>query len=753
MNLASIPVVVMGSISLYVGCYHLLNYLRQRKHPEDLTFGLLCLSMTLYAAISAGLYSCDTVAEGAEWQRAQFMALAVFTIAFLWFATIYTHQKPTIITYAITTIFVILIIIHAIEQSGLSLRIDHPLIKSVYLPLLKVTIKYYEVELGLFSTLQTFLGLFVSIYIMFLILRYHERGNKREAMPLLVAMAFVFIAAASDSAVAIGLYSFIYLIEYGYTAVILLMAFSLSSTVVKATMIKDALYESEERFRALVETTSDWVWEVDENCEYTYTSPKCRELLGYEPAELVGKTPFDLMPPQDDKQIKTEFRRILLSHKPIESFENTAVHKNGHLVILETSGVPVYEENGTFTGYRGIDRDITYRKAAEDEKNKLQEQLQQAMKMEAVGRLAGGIAHDFNNLLTAIIGNIDLAKLSLDSPDSLSKCLEGIGVASESAASLTRQLLAFSRRQIIEPRVLILNTLVTNLQRMLSRLLGEDVILDTILSEKLGCVKVDPGQFEQVLVNLAVNARDAMPGGGKLLIETSNIDFDEEFHAHHTILHPGRFVLLAVSDTGQGMSEEVKQHVFEPFFTTKSMGRGTGLGLATIFGIIKQAGGAIDFYSVEDRGTTFKIYIPRVEDEPDKAISTQEEELATGNETVLLVEDDQGVRVPAVMALEHLGYNVLSAPTWTEVFSLAKQYKSSIDLLLTDVVMPGINGRELADRLLAFHPEMKVLFTSGYTENIIVEHGVLESNINFIGKPYSVTAMSRKIRKVLDGHA
>ncbi len=750
MNSSSIPVLIMGSISLYVGFYHLLNYVRQRKHREDLTFGLLSLTMTLYTAFCAGLYSADSVVDGAGWQRAQFMALSALTIAFIWFTLDYTRQKPTVVAYCFFLFFVVASIIQFIDKSSLTFVTDHPSIKTVHL-IGSISITYYEVEFGPFTMAQSLVGVAACFYVLWLAIKHARHGHFREALPLIAALGFIFLAAMNDTAVSNGLYSFVYLIEYGYMAVILLMAFTLSSTVVQATKIKDALNESEERYRALVETTSDWVWEVNDRAVYTYSSPKCREILGYEPSEIVGKTPFDLMPVQEANRLKPEFESILGRHEAFQGLENTSIRKDGRTVILETSGVPVFDEKSNFTGYRGIDRDITFRKNVEEERNRLQEQLQQAVKMEAIGRLAGGIAHDFNNLLTAIIGNVDLARLSLDSPEAIARHLDGIRMASESAASLTRQLLAFSRRQVIEPKVLVLNDLITNLRRMLGRLLGEDVLLMTVLEPDLGSVKVDPGQIEQVLVNLAVNARDAMPGGGKLIIETTNIGFDEVFHAHHAQLSPGRYVVLALSDTGLGMSEEVKKHVFEPFYTTKSMGRGTGLGLATIFGIVKQSGGAIDFYSVEGHGTTFKIYLPRVEEKPERGmVECAEGELPTGNETVLLVEDDEGVRVPAVMTLERLGYKVLSAPTWNEVASFAEKYEEKIDLLLTDVVMPGINGRELADRLSAIHPEMKVLFTSGYAQNVIVQHGMLEENINFIGKPYSITAIARKIRDILD---
>ncbi len=323
--------------------------------------------------------------------------------------------------------------------------------------------------------------------------------------------------------------------------------------------------------------------------------------------------------------------------------------------------------------------------------------------------------------------------------------------AAASAASLTRQLLAFSRKQIIEPKVLRLNDLIENLYKMLVRIVGEDIELLTSLGKEPGSVKVDPGQFEQVLVNLVVNARDAMPDGGKLMIETANVDLDESYCTYHPQARPGKFVLLAVSDTGSGMSDEVKEHIFEPFFTTKDQGRGTGLGLAMIFGLVQQAEGSIEVYSEVGHGTTFKIYLPRFAEQAEKL--TRDEPALTlpaGNETVLLVEDEASVRQVALMILKELGYKVLSAPNGGEAFMLAEKHAGRIDLLMTDVVMPGMNGRDLAERLLGLHPEMKVLFTSGYTADVVVHHGVLEKNLNFIGKPYTPQSLARKMREVLD---
>lgn len=372
------------------------------------------------------------------------------------------------------------------------------------------------------------------------------------------------------------------------------------------------------------------------------------------------------------------------------------------------------------------------------------------MKMEAVGRLAGGVAHDFNNLLTVITGNVELASSQLNPADPLSQCLVEVRKAADSAATLTRQLLAFSRRQIIEPRVLNLNNLVEHLRNMLVRLIGEDIALQTILAKDLHAVKVDPGQFEQVVVNLAVNARDAMPDGGKLIIETSNTGFDEEDCRVRADVHPGSYVMLAISDTGHGMDAEVKRHLFEPFYTTKPVGQGTGLGLAMIFGTVKQSGGTIEVYSEVGQGTTFKIYLPKIEGQVEpvaQPCSTPEMPEASG--TILLVEDEASVRELAAKILKRLGYTVLPAPNGGEAFLLAEKYHDRIDLLMTDVIMPGMNGRELSSRLRQIRPDMEILFTSGYTANVIVHHGVLDENVNFLGKPYSMQALANKVRQVL----
>ncbi len=365
MNAQSIPVVAMASISLYVGFYHLLIYFRRRQHREDLTFALLCLATCLYDVFCIGLYNSSTVAEGVQWQRAQFVALALVTTAFMWFVSDYTHQKPGIVLYAFSAFYLLAIFVQVVDRSNLTWLIDSHSIKEVLLPL-GIQITYYEATFGPFTTVQSLMGLTASTYIVVSGIRFYRSGHKREAVPLLLALGFMYAAAFNDTAVSNGLYQFIYAIEYGYMAMILLMTYSLSNTVVESAVAKEAWRASEERFRTLVETTSDWVWETDPNGVYTYVSPKVRELLGYEPQEIIGKTPFDLMPSDEAQRISAIFLEAARGPKPFERIENITRCKDGRLVVLETSGVPFFDANGKPLGYRGIDRDITERKHAEE---------------------------------------------------------------------------------------------------------------------------------------------------------------------------------------------------------------------------------------------------------------------------------------------------------------------------------------------------------------------------------------------------
>ncbi|HUT78678.1 MAG TPA: ATP-binding protein, partial [Polyangia bacterium] len=426
--------------------------------------------------------------------------------------------------------------------------------------------------------------------------------------------------------------------------------------------------------------------------------------------------------------------------------------KDGSTTWLEVSLSFVRDEAGRPTGVLAVSRDISERRRAEAERHKLAEQVGTSQRLEAVGHLAGGIAHDFNNLLTVIISYTGFGVESLPAGNPLRADLEEVYESAKRAANLTRQLLAFSRRQVLEPRILDLGGLVTGLGGILPRLLGEDIDLELRPAGEPCTIEADPGQIEQVIMNLAVNARDAMPTGGKLTIETTNVDLDDESASGQEAVPAGEYVMLSVTDTGAGMDAETRERAFEPFFTTKDLGQGTGLGLSTAYGIVKQSGGGISVHSEPGRGTRFEIHLPRVSDRASGlAAAGTPPPVATGNETVLVAEDEPAIRALAARILTGLGYRVLAAGNGDEALAVAKRQKGRIDLLLTDVVMPGISGRQLADRLRAIRPGLRVLFMSGHTDNAIVHHGVLKPGTHLIGKPFEAEQLARRIREVLDG--
>ena len=470
--------------------------------------------------------------------------------------------------------------------------------------------------------------------------------------------------------------------------------------------------------------------------------------VDYTREEIIGRTPQDLGCLENGSDLDS-IMDILEHNMSVLDEEIVIRSRSGRLLNLLISAEVISIAQVPHAIIVGID--ITERKLAEDEKNTLEAQLRQSQKMESIGRLAGGVAHDFNNLLTAILGNTDLALMEMEEDNPLYPRLTVVMQAAESAADLTRQLLAFSRKQIIEPEPVNLAELIENMHMMLGRLIGEDIRLEIAAPQQSGMIKADPGQIEQIIVNLAVNARDAMPEGGRLLLEVADQYLDDEYVKRHPYTKEGEYVMLAVSDTGCGMTAEVKQHIFEPFFTTKPLGKGTGLGLATSYGSVKQHGGSIEVYSEPGHGTTFKIYFPRLMEETAKIKEpTVTEDLPRGTETILLVEDDPGVLDFSLSVLEHLGYSVLKAEHGEAALAVAEGYPATIHLLLTDVIMPGMNGRVLADLLVRKRPEMRVVFTSGYTENVIVHHGVLEEGINFLGKPFTALALARKVRDILN---
>jgi two-component system cell cycle sensor histidine kinase/response regulator CckA len=514
---------------------------------------------------------------------------------------------------------------------------------------------------------------------------------------------------------------------------------------------EEALKKSEVRFQELFNDAPVGYFEYDVEGRIIDANRTELEMLGYTLEEMIGQPVWKFIV-EEEVARQQILEKLAGAIPPGRSVERTYQRKDGTTLPVLTEDRPLRNPQGGIIGIRATIQDISGLKRAEEEMRGLEEQFRQSQKMEAVGRLGGGIAHDFNNLLTVIKGYSQLSLLDLKESDPLWGNIQEIQKATQRATDLTRQLLAFSRRQILDLKVLDLNTLLRDLDKMLRRIIGEDIELVTLLSGDLGRVKIDPGQIEQVIFNLAVNARDAMASGGKLLIETTNVELDKEYANAHIGVVPGRYVKLSVSDTGIGMSQEVREKVFEPFFTTKDKGKGTGLGLSTVYGIVKQSGGNIWVYSEPGHGTTFKIYLPEVEEELDRLHGRDETEFSPrGSETVLLVEDEQEVRLLAHRLLSQQGYRVLEATNGEEALYVAqKQSGEKIHLLLTDVVMPRMGGKELADQLKILRPDIKVLYTSGYTDDAIVHHGVLEPGIHFLQKPFSLKTLSHKVREVLD---
>jgi two-component system cell cycle sensor histidine kinase/response regulator CckA len=426
------------------------------------------------------------------------------------------------------------------------------------------------------------------------------------------------------------------------------------------------------------------------------------------------------------------------------------ITSTGKRVWVRIYGEPIREASGAITRVQGAFQEITDRKLAEQERQTLQNQLLVSQKFEAIGRLAGGVAHDFNNLLSAILSYASFAVDALRPGDPLRADLEGIQQAGERAAALTRQLLAFSRQQRLEPEVLSLNAIVTGVESMLRRLLGETIEIGIRLDDDLGSVVADAGQLEQVIMNLAVNARDAMPRGGTLTIDTANVELDEGYASQHVTVEPGRFVMLAVTDSGAGMDAATQERIFEPFFTTKERGKGTGLGLATVYGIVKQSGGSIWVYSELGRGTTFKVYLPRVDAAVSEAKQRPVSVMAAGSETVLVVEDEDVVRIIVERILRNAGYRVLAAGNGDEALMLAEQHGGRIDLLLTDVMMPRMSGPQLAERIAARWTGLETLYMSGYADNAILQSGMLNPGMRFLDKPFSAAELTRKVREALD---
>ncbi len=515
------------------------------------------------------------------------------------------------------------------------------------------------------------------------------------------------------------------------------------AVMIQQKRAEEALRNSERKYRMLTENLPQKIFIKDRQSVYVSCNDNYARGLGIVPEEIAGRTDYDFYPREVAEKHRFEDERLIEQGTAKESEERYI--QNGKETWVHMVSTPVRDDDGKVTGVLGIFWDVT-------ERRQLEEQFRQAQRLESIGRLAGGVAHDFNNMLSVIMGYGEELLQQLPVADRLRESVAEIVEAGKRSAALTRQLLAFSRKQTLQPEVLDLNGIVKNLENMLQRLIGEDIRLVTRLADDLARVEADPGQIEQVIMNLAVNARDAMPRGGKLIIETANVELDEAYANHHVSVAPGKYVSLTLTDTGSGMDEATTRKIFEPFFTTKEKGKGTGLGLSTVYGIVKQSGGNVWVYSEPGIGTTFKIYMPQTNAEPArKETPTPRGEVSFADVTVLAVEDDPAVRRLLERMLTRLRCQVTVAANGIEALRLIEENGLRPDLLITDVVMPEMSGVVLVERLRAIQPDIKILFMSGYTDTAIVHHGALDPNTPFIQKPYSFRDLTSKIESLLRG--
>jgi PAS domain S-box-containing protein len=513
---------------------------------------------------------------------------------------------------------------------------------------------------------------------------------------------------------------------------------------------EQALRENEAKQGKMVANIGDVIVIIDKNGINQYKSPNIERWFGWTPEDVIGKPALDNVHPDDVDAAGKFITSLMTTPDAIGTTECRYRCKDGSYKWIEFTGFNLMNDPD-IQGLLGNYQDISERKHAEEEKAKLEAQLQHALKMESVGRLAGGVAHDFNNMLQAILGNADMAKEMTPSDSPLRESLDEICNAAERSADLTRQLLAFARKQTVAPKVLNLNETVDGMIKMLQRLIGENINLSWLPGDGLWSTKVDPSQIDQILANLCVNARDAINGVGKITIETENCFCDEGYCANHIGFEPGSYVHLTVSDNGCGMDKEMMEHIFEPFFTTKGVGEGTGLGLATVYGAVKQNNGYIITYSEPGQGTSFNIYLPRhIGKSEQLAKDGKDGAITKGKETILICEDEATILKLAKMMLQRIGYNVLAANTPGEAVQLAEDYDGDIQVLMTDVIMPEMNGRDLARRIQQIYPNIKRLFMSGYTADVIAHHGILEEGVHFLQKPFSMKELSARVRETIE---
>ncbi len=883
MNVPTISAVAMAAMTMIVGAWHLLLWSHRRQLRVHLSFGLTCLAVSFYDATCAGLYQAASLIEGVRWQMFQSLGMAMGAVTFCWFVFDYTSSRdrlaPSLLTVAQGPIVLALVL-------GQRWLLWTPLdaTKRVELPLYG-TVVYHEAAPGILSDYQTILGLLVFFYAFYVAARMIRSGERGRGLPLVLATALFFAGAVNDSAIQLGLYSSVYLIEYSFLGLVLLMTNTITQEALRAQTLSAALVASEERYRQFVEGTEDLVVRAGSDGTLLYANQSCQRLLGWAPSACLGRRAIELIHADDrDRTRKVlaaafaaggshadvenrvvgaggEVRDVMwtvhcqhspegrviavnaigrdISHrKRIEqalqeseqayqalvesalqavavfdgpryvfvnarmteifgwsreeflgmSAEQAAriVHPDDRPMVLERRMArqagreppSVYEfrivrKDGAIRWvqvfanaiqYRGracglaVYVDITARheaeaarQKAEQERLKLEAQLRHAHKMEAVGLLAGGVAHDFNNLLQAIVGYTQLARRLVSEQSPVHKHLGHVMTAADRASSLTRQLLAFSRTEAQQLRPVQINDLVADLVKMLGRVLGDQIELSVRTPPDVGVAMIDYGQIEQALMNLCVNARDAMHDGGRLGIDTSRVELDEAFCAEHPWASPKAYVELTVSDTGPGIPPEIRERIFEPFFTTKEVGKGTGLGLATVYAIVERHGGGITVDSEVGRGSLFRVFLPASGQPQARAPEPWAgEAIAGGSETILVAEDDDDVRTLATTVLQAAGYRVLAAADGDEAIRLMGEKAGDVALAVIDVVMPGKGGLEVRDAIRSSGNRIPIVFSTGYAPAAERNRSPSMAEDPVLLKPYQPADLLRTVRHLLD---
>jgi len=748
MILQSMPAIIMASITFFVGVSHLVIYLRQPQRRENLTFAATSLGASLYDAFCARLYSVGSVAEGIPWQRAQVSVLSLALIALLWFVADYTGHRSRRLIWVLTVYGVFAAAFGLFDQSGLAWLVDQPSTKVIPLAL-GLTVTYYEATPGPLVDLQSVVGWFGVVYCLWMAITALKRGPKARMRPLLIALLLLLTSILSDTAVSTGLYLFVYTIEYGFLGLLMVMEFAIIGGVVEGAKVKEALQESEERFRRLMENLPDVVYRfrIVPTPAYEYISPAITRLIGYTPEDHYANPALglDLIIPEDRPSLQTITDSAFSLKDPLTL---RWLHRDGHVVWTEHRISPVNDASGNLVAVEGVIRDVTYRVRAE-------EALSQAVKMESLGILAGGVAHDFNNLLVAMLGQTSLALSSLPADHPARAAIEKAVAASQRAADLTRQMLAYSGRGHFQIQPVDLNALINENLHLFQAAVPKNVILQPRLNDALPLIAADPGQMQQVIMNLILNAADAIgPRPGLVQVSTAAEDIQPEsdytLPSNRTRIapRPGRFVRLEVSDDGEGMDAATLSRIFDPFFTTKFTGR--GLGLAAVLGIVRGHDGGLWVDSRPGAGTTFRIFLPAGVPaglEPAQPEAPTQESAPLVGAAILVIDDEAPVREAVADILQAAGMHVYASPDGESGLALYREKEREIALVLLDLSMPGMGGADTLAALRRANPAVRVILSSGYNEVEATRRFTGKGLAGFIQKPYTSATLVREIRR------